>query len=771
MSHRVFGIRHHGPGSARSLRAALEQWQPDCVLIEGPPEADGLIAMVADAAMKPPVAVLAYATEAPNIAVFYPFADFSPEWVALHWALAVGVPVRFFDLPLAYQLKVPTPPADDATAVPEATPDDPPTTMDTTIDGDPEVEPGDAEVEPGDAVERAWQQLCEIGGFSDPEALWDRLIETREQTEGAESDLFAAVSTMMAELRQVDTEDDHGTRNQLREAYMRQEVRRALKAGYERIAVVCGAWHAPVLQEVTKGAGADAALLKGLTKSKISVTWIPWTHGRLTRASGYGAGVASPGWYRHLFLHAHDGMARWFTEAALVFRRHDLEIAPSHVIEAVRLADCLAALRGYAEPALSETLQAIETIYCAGDNTPLRYLADELLIHECMGAVPSSVPDSALSADLKAAQKRLRLKPEALQRELKLDLRKETDRARSHLLHRLVILGIPWGRLQEGWSYKTAKNTFHESWRLEWEPEFAIRLIEAGRWGNTLLQAAHNALLEACAKTSELGVVADGLQHALQADVSTSVPILTQRLDTLAAGSGDVPALIRALVLLAPVLRYGDVRKTDIGSLNVVLAHYAERISIGLPMTVVNINDELADELSPRLAECDQAMRLLDNDEITADWQRALRQIAYSKATHPLLAGRSVCLLMKQSILDSAASALLLSQALSPGVAAEQARWLEGLLAEGGLFLIHDTTLLALLDDWLTGLSANHFEAALPIIRRAFSIMSKPERRQIGGIITSGSAHRSTPNAQLNTQYAHYLVPLLTRYLGLKKLP
>jgi hypothetical protein len=36
----VLGIRHHGPGSARSLGAALAALAPDVVLIEGPPDAD-----------------------------------------------------------------------------------------------------------------------------------------------------------------------------------------------------------------------------------------------------------------------------------------------------------------------------------------------------------------------------------------------------------------------------------------------------------------------------------------------------------------------------------------------------------------------------------------------------------------------------------------------------------------------------------------------------------------------------------------------------------
>ena len=48
-------------------------------------------------------------------------------------------------------------------------------------------------------------------------------------------------------------------------------------------------------------AKADQALLKGLPKVKVQSTWVPWTYRHLTRASGYGAGIVSPGWYEHLW--------------------------------------------------------------------------------------------------------------------------------------------------------------------------------------------------------------------------------------------------------------------------------------------------------------------------------------------------------------------------------------------------------------------------------------------------------------------------------------
>src|SRR5215470_15130860 len=103
MSIHVFGIRHHGPGCARSLRQALDALAPDAILVEGPPDADGVLPLAADPAMRPPVALLVYRPDTPKRAVFYPFAEFSPEWQAIRFQQQRNVPVRFMDLPMAFQ--------------------------------------------------------------------------------------------------------------------------------------------------------------------------------------------------------------------------------------------------------------------------------------------------------------------------------------------------------------------------------------------------------------------------------------------------------------------------------------------------------------------------------------------------------------------------------------------------------------------------------------------------------------------------------------------
>ncbi|GLV59875.1 hypothetical protein KDH_66990 [Dictyobacter sp. S3.2.2.5] len=100
----VFGIRHHGPGCARSLRAALEKLKPDILLIEGPPDAQAVLPLMEQPKMKPPVALLIYAPEQPKKAVYYPFTQFSPEWQALKYAQKARIPARFMDLPQSIQL-------------------------------------------------------------------------------------------------------------------------------------------------------------------------------------------------------------------------------------------------------------------------------------------------------------------------------------------------------------------------------------------------------------------------------------------------------------------------------------------------------------------------------------------------------------------------------------------------------------------------------------------------------------------------------------------
>src|SRR5215510_8334510 len=274
----LFGIRHHGPGSAASLIAALDVLQPVAVLIEGPPEADSLIPYAVAPEMRPPVALLAYAKDDPGSAIFFPFAVFSPEWQAMRWSLKHQRPVRFIDWPAAMSLGS-RPAKEDAAQEPEpaAGEEAEEQTADATSDSASEPpSPSQAAAEPSPFDLDPLDRLAEVSGHADGEALWNAMVESR----GAAREVFVAIADAMTTLRSATDEQHRGSaaalREARREAHMRLEIRKALKEHDGAIAVVVGAWHVPALRQQI-AAAEDRATLKDVARTKTEITWVPWT--------------------------------------------------------------------------------------------------------------------------------------------------------------------------------------------------------------------------------------------------------------------------------------------------------------------------------------------------------------------------------------------------------------------------------------------------------------------------------------------------------------
>jgi hypothetical protein len=386
-----------------------------------------------------------------------------------------------------------------------------------------------------------------------------------------------------------------------------------------------------------------------------------------------------------------------------------------------------------------------------------------------LGQVPDATPSLPLQQDLQREQKRLRLPPEATQEVRDLDLRKPNDLDRSRLLHRLRLLNIPWGTTEQA----TGKGTFRELWRLQWHPEFAVAIIEANVWGNTVVSAATERARSEADRLQDLPALTALAEDALLADLPEAIDHIMTRLQQVAALSNDIPHAMEALPSLAGVLRYGNVRQTDTAMVQQVVDGLVTRIVIGLPNACSALNDEAAEDMYGRVVQVHTALLTLQNADLTTAWNNVLGQLADQHDLHGLIAGRCCRLLFDQRLLEADEVGRRMGLAIAPAVDPVQSMaWIDGFLRGSGLILLHNEELWHILNEWVRSVKTETFPRLLPLLRRTFSTFSAPERSQIGALARRGAGGTATrsPTGSITfvEERARKVLPLVAQILDLE---
>ena len=754
----LFGIRHHGPGSAALLKGALDALDPVCVLIEGPPEGDALIEYAALPGMVPPLAMLFYAADEASNAMFAPFAEFSPEWVALQWALAHGREVRFIDWPAAVALAV----GRDA----------------------PEAEEGDRDDVPKPPRRRAdpLDVLAEAAGFSDGEAFWNGLIE---QHGGAHFgnigqtplDVFAAIETAMTEARRheaevADLSAAEILRETRREAFMRGHIREALERHDGPVAAVVGAWHVGGLRVKTTAA-EDKLIVKDLPRIKVEATWAPWSDSRLSYGSGYGAGVVSPGWYRHLWdiysRGTHDGpepfAAVWQARTAAALRAEGFAASTASAIEAARLALALSAVRGLAVPGLTEMRDATLSALCQGDETQFGLIERKVYIGERIGEIDDAVPQMPIKRDFDLWCRKTRMKPEELDAQVKLDLRSDAGLLKSTFLHRLNLINVRWGKPLDA---EVGRGTFREIWAVAWTPSLTVALAEALVWGVTIEQAAAAATVERAGKATAITALAELVRGALIADLPEAATACIDKLQAAAVHLSDVTDLMTALAPLVRIVRYGTARPLPEAELRALIVAMASEVNAGARSGSHQLDDQAAAARVAAMRAYDEALGLFGDEALRDEWTRQLALMVDDDQVAAAVAGLALRRLHDGRTWDEAATAAAFSRHILGETPARAGAFVESFLAGAAEVLIQDAMLLSLLDEWLCALDEDSFVESLPLLRRALSGFDSGGRRRLIARLRGGRQTVShAAEADDDNPAFERALPLLKQILGM----
>jgi hypothetical protein len=744
----VFGVRHFSPAGAVHLGRFLDERDPKVVLIEGPSDATAQLTHLAHKKTRPPVALLAFTKQRPVRSIIYPMAAYSPEWVALRWALEKKRDVRFMDLPAATFLELHQPePPEQAPETTAAAPDHTQAYLD-----DP------------------WEAIARLSGDPDHETWWERNFEHTVEIAAYREAIFE-LGRGLREFQ--DRSPAYRRETLLREAFMRRQIRAAVAehggdAG--RAVVVCGAYHAPVLGD--EHAAMTDAEVKALPTTDCVLTLMPYSYPRLSSQSGYGAGNHAPAYFEALFQETWAGTptrlpARYVSSLAGHMRHGGLVRSSAEVIEAVRLAEGLAALNDSPRPVLRDLRDASVTLLGHGERTPLEKARLHVEIGSEVGTLPEGVSRTALQDDFHALVKSLKLDRfiADAEQKLELDLREDRfkknaetamqGRHRSTFLHRLAVLDVGFARPAS----REQKGTAKEAWLLRWTPECEIRLAERSLTADSIEGGAAFQLAEELAAATDVGAATAVLLRAAQCELHDALGLALRRVQELTVDEGGFAAAALGIENVAELIRYGNVRDVDPAPLQPILTQLYLRASLLLFGATICDDDAVAGVRAGM--DRIHTVAFLELPDLDAErWVGEVRRVSESDSRNPFLSGYAAALLIERGRMDDTAIDREVSRRLSPGTEAQVGvGWFEGLVQRNRAALFLRRVLWSCLAGFVDDLDDEAFKRALVYLRRAFSTFQPAEIRRVVGLL----AEAWQKNPALAGTPGHLAVAELTR--------
>ena len=719
-----FGVRHLSPSAAYHLIAFLEENNPKCILIEGPADATPLMSQIGQKGVKPPIAMLGYTTELPIETVLYPFASYSPEYQAICWGVKKKVTLRFIDLPSENMLKL------------------------------------KQEQRTEEEAEKAkdfylyhntlYKQIAQEGGETDYEDYWERHFE-----HNLNPDAFAPTLALQSgEMRQmvIDKEYENApfdfSYNLIREAYMKREIAKACtEFKPEEIVVIVGAYHLSGIQNSLPAITDDE--LKKLPKATSQLTLMPYSYLRLSSRTGYGAGNTAPYYFELMWQAMHENTlnqlsAVYLTKVAKILRAQGQNASSASVIEAVRLANVLSAMKGGTYPVLQDLHDAVVTCFGGGDLAVVAEAINKVDIGTAIGALPEGVSQTPVQEDMNQELKRLKLTnyKSAVAQDLTLDLRENLkvktkeaafiDLNRSTFLHRLEVLDIHFATQQH---VQQDKASWAEKWVLQWSPEVEIEIVEANLKGETLEIATAFVLKEQLNESTDLSVVAKIIRQACECQLTHIFSNALSTLQRLLVDSNSFAETAFAAHELSVLIQYGDLRQFNLEPLKPILQQLFLRASLLLIDA-----SSCDDKASKQIVEAINTMEFIAEQQYelvdTETWQKELTHLAWRDDVNTKLSGVAFAILLEHNLATEEQCGKEVSRRLSAGVPADLgASWFEGFSGRNRYALLSRTIIWQELDNYVRQLDEEQFMRSVVFLRRAFSDFEPNQKNSIAELL------------------------------------
>lgn len=782
-------IRHHSPACAFAVRELIQTTQARHVLIEAPASFQSLLADLNHADCRPPIAVLcqtdvkaaaggedAALEENLQRSAFYPFCDYSPEWVAIQQAHALQADIRCIDLSWSGKIQHELAQQPDATQSFDAY---------------------SLQAECYLAHSQYIQRLTEKLHCRSHDEVWEHLFELRSREALTDTAAFFQDVLVWCAMARLDYEPQVliNEGSWVREAHMATAILETLKKQQGAVVIVTGGFHTLALIEELAAQLLDEESpqpLKSYLPARIldeqDQNWlIRYSFDRLDALNGYASGMPSPAFYQAQWQALNDTTRpvsearmqvaqRLFSALAQQMRQAHYDAMPSFITvkTASEQAHHLAVLRDHPGAGRFDVLDAAYSCFVKGSmedgQLSFQQLLDNLLGGYQLGQVPASSKQPPLINNVfKLAQAHRFKLDDSQTKRAKLDVyRNKKHRERSRFLHLLAFVQCPFALCLSGPDFLAGNRLelLFEEWDYAWTPSVEARLIELSTYGQHIKQVALQQLLRMQQQLAEQGqsrsanqLVQLLIQAALMG-LQQQLPVLMQQVQHDLPSDPSLASVIECGQKLLNLWHGRDYLALQQQPELQQLLHQVVPAALFLLPVIANPDPQQANSNLNLLLELHQLTKRIETlfglAGLLDDFYQQLQRLVPVLTETPLILGAVHALQFVDGQIGHEQLNQLLQQQFGVGASPEQAvSYLAGIMQAAPELIQHHTSLTQLLNQLVAAWDEQVFVSMLPELRFSFAQLKPKQTAQLAeqlanwnGLSSQDLLHHATALSQ-----------------------
>ena len=734
-----FPIRHHSPACSYHLLKTIEAYQPDCILVEGPKNADKLIPVLTNEKTVLPVAFYYFYKdkakhineEADDYKCYYPFLYTSPEYNALSAAVKKGIDCSFIDLPYGEMLIN--------------------TSENKGIRTKREIPAYNDDYYLSES--KYFETVCEKTGMRNFEEFWENFFEIDAlyiDTEEFVSRMLTYCYLLRKNTPIRETIEDGCA---VRERYMAENIIGALET-HSRVLVVTGGFHTSALFELVHAKKKQPKLkLHHFDESVQNVYAMAYSYEAADALNGYASGMQNPGFYNSVWKKIMDkttsgeSPAGAYEDTALetilkcakAASKSDLLITMSDISSAVTMYRGLSVLRDKKEPGLFELYDGVQSCFVKGELNASSELPIKLLRQAATGSEIGRLCESAekipIVLNFEEICRKYKLKiDQIIEQKIELDLfSKQSHLEISRFLYRMNFLGTGFGKKLKGADLvnNTDRSRIREIWSYRRTAETEAALIDVSAYGGTVEEACTVLAARRLREESKCSEAAKLYVECFLMSVSLTEGF-AEKMNDIIINDGDFFSLGKAVYYFNMLHSLGRMYKDERLDSVYFMSRCFRKLIVMLP-SMINIQSEYSNEC---IKICKMLYNLAGKEDMQQEYEMlisAFETMIAKSDPEPALYGAVLGLLYSgntgyKTDIKNAFEGYLTG---TEDMRKQGAVFLRGLFLTARDIVLVGNEFVVITDQLIKSLPMESFVEVLPELRLAFSYFTPSETDSI----------------------------------------